>query len=256
LNARFLKTDRRIRKKYISNAKHILVGHRASLYIQSNISIYSIFSVIYATMASQTSQVKQDLLMRMIDLDRRRDELLAELADCAIEEEATNIPIWCTDEQRQRRKDAYTKRLARREWERANLDGKITPPGDWDHDLDTYLVKNDPIDFGDGYKGHITIDPTHMVWRGSIELPAGHPCLDEDYNLNDVLFMSAYPEGANRIHFVHCHCDAAMARYRYIPSFYHANGTRCFRNLQWVSYEEIMAECQQMVDYFKTKAAK
>ena len=244
------------RRKTRSIVKLLVETQSKSLYTEQYFKSFnlSIFSFIYSIMASQTSQVKQDLLMRMIDLDRRRDELLAELADCAIEEEATNIPIWCTDDQRQRRKDAYTKRLARREWERANLDGKITPPGVWDQDLDTYLVKNDPIDFGNGYKGHITIDPTHMVWRGSIELPAGHPCLYEDYDLDDVPLESGYPHGDNRIHFKHHIICSAIPRYHYIPSYYKPDGTRCFRDLHWISYGETMAECQEMVNYFKAKA--
>jgi hypothetical protein len=121
-----------------------------------------------ASESSKADMFAHSRLLCSIELDEERDSVNAILADFIIKEEANNPPPGCSEEEKQKRRDALAKRTARRAWEKHYLNGYRTPPGPWDHDLDNYIEKTDPIDFGDGYKGYIILDTTHMAWKGCI----------------------------------------------------------------------------------------
>lgn len=194
-------------------------------------------------------------LVSFIKLDQERDSMLAKMADDVLLDRAFNHRSWVSDAQRQDFIQASARRASRRMWERANLNGYITPPGPWDHDLDTHLLMNDPIDFEGGYKCVISLDKEYMIWQSHIELPDGHPYLGMDLDdLNDIPLKCELRLDGNKVHIEHPGLGPAFARYRYIPSFYEPDGTRRFGNLAYKPYKTLLAESKLLIAYFRFKA--
>jgi hypothetical protein len=133
------------------------------------------------------------LTLELKALDRRRDEIRAQLADKDLMEQATkghkSYAFGGMDPPTEYDKERWARRQSRRVYERAN--GVIVPPGKWDDDLDKHHeTKPVPVPIPDdlavkGYKAQVIRNTYSMTWNGYILLPEGHPVLvhgKSDYN--------------------------------------------------------------------------
>lgn len=200
------------------------------------------------------------LLAELIELDRRRDCLRAQMEDRELEQlAASDYEARILGIHPNHAKARWAKRQSRRAWEQTMGIHPI-PPGPWSQDLDNYHdTAGYTFDFGDGYTGRLarTRDGT---FNGYVTLPRGHPCAGLSYHIFETYHDAVIPHSpkdltySDGIEFGFDHCSdydvKPVTGYNYCArNHYSASAPLVGRG--YVTYLDAVEEVNAVHTYFK-----
>lgn len=137
-----------------------------------------------------------DGIDELVHLDVIRDSLRARASDILIHR---RIAAAKTEDERALAIRAWENRIQRRILEN-KICGTVTPPGQWDDDLDTYNKKEYEFNLGEGYRGLLRRN-AYLSWNGYVMLPETHPFINKSCFFFGYEAPNGFPEPPMEITF-------------------------------------------------------
>lgn len=197
-----------------------------------------------------------DGIDELAQLDVMRDSLRARASDVFIHK---RIAAAKTEDERALAIRIWENRIQRRILEK-KICSTVTPPGQWDYDLDTYNKEEYDLDLGEGYRGLLRRN-AYLSWNGYVMLPETHPFINKSCFFFGYDAPDGFPEppmeitfGEGRVYgFDHAHawdtkpyqaCSRlAYTEHNHYDASSNGQGYRDFRSVK--------LEVIQLADYFR-----